>query len=72
MRPITFPSDNFLFLVINQNHYPDTNFTIIGQQWRTINPAITPLVIEAIYPLDSRRDTSTSHHGTENTFTLFA
>jgi hypothetical protein len=62
-RPIAFPSDKILFFVMDHHYHPNTNLTIIGQQWRAVNPMVTTLITKAIHPLDSCSDTSTSHHG---------
>lgn len=62
-RPIAFPSDKVLLFVINHHYHPNTNLTIIGQQWRAMNPTIATVILKAIHPLNSRRDTSASHHG---------
>jgi hypothetical protein len=50
-------------LVIDHHHHPNTDLTIIGQQGRAMNPTMATPILKAIHPLDSRRDTSASHHG---------
>jgi hypothetical protein len=65
-RTMTLPSSGMFILIINNDNHPHTNLTIIRQQRRTMNPAMTALVVKPGHPLNTGCDAPPGHHGVDD------
>lgn len=70
---IAMPPDRLMFIIINNNHHPNTDLPIVRHQRRAVDPPVPALITtELRNPFDTRSDTATGHHSVENVVALYA